>query len=454
MLSLSAVIISAILAQSTPPPPPAHEQSDAIARVEAARTMAAVEKLCSFGTRHTLSDTKSETRGIGAARRWLKEELERYAASRPKDLPTMSVAFEEFDAPKSGRLPEGAHIVNVLATIPGSQPEAADRRYYIVAHYDSRNADPMDAEGDAPGANDNASGCAVVLEAARILASLKLDSTVVFLLTAGEEQGLIGANYHAAQAAARGEKIGGVLNNDIVGDPTDPLVQGGRYYSVRIFSEGIPRNPSAVELASLRQISGECDSPSRQLARFVESIAAQHESEVPLTSLIFRQDRFLRGGDHIAFNDNAFPAVRFSVYREHYDRQHVNVSTKDSLPYGDVARYVDPDYMARVAKLNITTIMNLANAPRPPVNVRIVNDQLGNDTLLRWSESPEPDVIAYEVLSRATSEPTWNVETVFNAGRATEARLKINRDDHFFAVRACDRNGYRSPAAFAGTARE
>lgn len=443
-------IILTALALTAPPPPPAHLQADAIGKVEDARIRASVEKLAGFGTRHTLSDTTSATRGIGAARNWLKAELESYAGNPAR----LTAAFEEFEAPKSTRLPDGAHVVNVLATIPGKQKESADRRYYITAHYDSRNTDPMDAAGDAPGANDNASGSAVALECARVLSTLELDSTVVILLTAGEEQGLIGAHYHAAQAAARKDNILGVLNNDIVGDPTDPNVQGGQFFTVRVFSEGLPRNPSAAQIASIRATSSESDSPSRQLARFVEFVGAQHENNLAQVGLVFRQDRFLRGGDHIAFNDNGFPAVRFSVFREHYDRQHVNVTTRDSLPYGDVPRYTDAAFMGRVARLNIATIINLANAPRPPADARIVNSELGNDTLLRWSPSPEPDVVGYEVVYRPTIDSTWNTETVRDVGAATEVRLKINKDDHFFGIRAYDRNGYRSPVTFAGTAKE
>lgn len=444
-----AFLIASLTAAS-PPPPPAHLQAEVLKLVEEGRLRQSVEKLSEFGTRHTLSDTASPTRGIGAARNWLRSELEGYAGTPPR----LSVGFEEFDAPKSRRLPQGGRIVNVVATIPGRQKESADRRYYIVAHYDSRNTDPLDAEGDAPGANDNASGTAVALECTRVLAGLELDSTVVVLLTAGEEQGLLGAQYHAAQAAARGENILGVLNNDIVGDPTDPAVKGGRFYTVRVFSEGLPRNPTAEQLTTIRATAAESDSSSRQLARFVEFVGAQHGTALPQIGLVFRQDRFLRGGDHISFNDNGFPAVRFSVYREHYDRQHVNVTTQGSLPYGDLPRYTDAAYMAGVARLNLAVLINLANAPRPPANARIVNSELGNDTLLRWSPSPEPDVIGYEVVYRATTDSTWSEEQVRDVGRATEVTLKINKDDHFFGVRAYDRQGYRSPVSFAGTAKE
>lgn len=444
--------------QTVPPPVPSHKQDDAIQYISGINAKAIVEKLESFGTRHTLSQTDSTTRGIGAAREWIKSELENYAkgsASNPVANPRLKVEFESFDAPKSARLPEGGRIVNIVATLPGAMPEAAARRYYFVGHYDSRNAEQLDAAGDAPGANDNASGVAVVMECARALATdrFPLDATVVFLLTAGEEQGLIGASYHVSQALARGENIGGVLNNDIVGDPSDPLVPGSRLWMVRVFSEGLPRNPDAAALSVLRANSSESDSSSRQLARFVDWVAAQHEGKFPAVAMVFRQDRFLRGGDHIPFNDAGIPAVRFTVSLEHFDRQHVNVTTRDSLPYGDVSRYINGDYLGAVAKLNLATMINLASAPASPANVRIVTSELSNQTVIRWNPSPEPDVVGYEIVYRATVDSQWNAEPL-DAGRNTEFTTKLSKDDHFFGVRACDRNGYRSPVSFAVAGKE
>lgn len=410
--------------------------------------METVKTLESFGTRHTLSTTTDPHRGIGAAREWLKSELERNGAGR------LSVAFEAFDAPKGPRLPEGGRLVNVVATLPGAQKEAADRRYLVVAHYDSRNADVMDSTGDAPGANDNASGCAAVLECARILSRADpLDATVVFLLTAGEEQGLVGAKYHADNAAARGERILGVINNDMVGDPSDPRNQTAKVWTVRVFSEGLPRNPSAERLAAIRAASAESDSPSRELARFIDGLAGAHEGATPQCQMVFRPDRFMRGGDHLPFNDAGFPAVRLTVSRENYDRQHANLTPRDSLPYGDVSRYVNEDYLADVTRLNLAALVNLANAPRPPADVRIVTDALSNDTLLRWSPSPEPDVIGYEIVYRPTTESQW-IETPVDAGRQNEFTVKISKDDFFFGVRAVDRDGYRSPPAFAAPAKK
>lgn len=439
-------------------PPPAAAQG-AAAQVNSQNAKAIVEKLASFGTRHTLSETESEERGIGAARRWIKTTMEEYAkAGAPGN--GMRVELEEFDAPPSARLPEGARIVNVVAVLPGTMPleEGAVRRaYYVVAHYDSRNAEAMDAKGDAPGANDDASGVAVVMECARVLASRgPLEQTVVFLCTAAEEQGLIGAKYHAENVAtAKPYMIGGVLNNDIVGDPSSSPDAEGRSREtrdrIRVFSEALPRAAGAAEYARLRATTAEGDSPSRQLARLVSDVAVWHDLPVKPT-LIFRQDRFMRGGDHIAFNEAGFAAVRLTEVDEVYDRQHVGITEKDGKPYGDLPEFVDEEYLGNVVKLNVAAIVHLASSPSAPTEVRIITAELGNDTLLRWAPSPEPDIAGYEVVWRETTSPVW--QHAQNVGNFTEARLPIGKDDVFFGVRAYDKDGFRSPVVFPGVARE
>ncbi len=439
-------------------PPPAAAQG-AAAQVNPQNAKAIVEKLASFGTRHTLSETESEERGIGAARRWIKATLEEYAkAGAPGN--GMRVELEEFDAPPSARLPEGAKVVNVVAVLPGTMPveEGAVRRaYYVVAHYDSRNAEAMDAKGDAPGANDDASGVAVVMECARVLASRgALEQTVVFLCTAGEEEGLIGAKYHAENVAtAKPYMIGGVLNNDIVGDPSSsPDAEGKSRETrdrIRVFSEALPRTAGAAEYARLRATAAEGDSPSRQLARLVSDVAVWHDLPVKPT-LIFRQDRFMRGGDHVAFNEAGFAAVRLTEVDEVYDRQHVGITEKDGKPYGDLPEFVDEEYLGNVVKLNVAAIVHLASAPSAPTEVRIITAELGNDTLLRWAPSPEPDIAGYEVVWRETTSPVW--QHAQNVGNFTEARLPIGKDDVFFGVRAYDKDGFRSPVVFPGVARE
>lgn len=415
--------------------------------VSAERLKHDVETLAGFGTRHVLSDTDSPTRGIGAARNWIKGEFEKSAAL---SAGRMSVSFEEFDVPEGRRIPKGgAHLVNVVAMLRGSDERAATRRVYIVGHYDSRNGGEMDATGDAPGANDDASGTAAVLEAARVLAKEKLPCTIVFLATAGEEQGLLGAKYHAEQASARGERIVGVLNNDIVGDPA--VETGGRATDVRIFSEAVPRNPSAERLAAIRAVSAESDSSSRQLARFVAETGVFYK--VGLTPrMVFRPDRFLRGGDHSAFNETGFTAVRFTASSEVYARQHANVTEKDGKPYGDVASFVDAEYLAGVTRLNVATMVRIALAPPTPVDVRIVTEKLGNETTLRWSGEHDPMTRSYEVVWRETTDATWTHAK--SVGLVSEITVPTSKDDHFFGVRAVSAEGYRSVVGFAWEARK
>lgn len=399
-----------------------------------------VEMLVSFGTRHTMSDAKSETRGIGAARRWIRDEL---ASIEPKGR--LEVFDESFETPKGPRVDVPTELVNVIAVLPGSMPEATNRRYYVVGHYDSRASDQMDREADAPGANDDASGVAVVIECARALVHERLDATIVFLATPGEEQGLLGAHYRASQAKADGEDIRAVLNNDIVGDPM------GEPGLIRVFSEGIPRNAGAAELAQIRGLAAESDGGSRQIARYLEDVARIESCDVrPM--MVFRPDRFLRGGDHSAFNERGFSAVRFTAVHEDYDRQHQDVRVEAEKRFGDTPEHVDAAYLAGVARLNAAALLHLANAPSTPGSVRIVTAQLERATTLRWSVSPEPDVAGYEVVWRDTTEARWTNSK--DVGIVTEITLPLNKDNVFIGVRAYDRDGYRSPVGFAGAARE
>lgn len=409
------------------------------AEVSPARISTTVHTLAAFGTRHTLSDAHSATRGIGAARSWIKAQLDGMG-------PNMAARFEEFDAPKMPRIPNGAKLVNVIGTVRGTS--TPDDIVYVLAHYDSMCADVMDSTSDAPGANDDASGVAAALEVARAVAAHPLKSTFVVVLTAGEEQGLVGAKYRADHATAGREFIRGVLNNDIIGDPTSPR-GGGTPHLIRVLSEGVPKEASAEKLAEIRLVSAENDSASRQLARFVAFVAAEEQTRVrPM--LVFRPDRFLRGGDHQPFLDNGFPAVRFAQVDEDYSREHANVSERDGKPYGDVPEFVDFGYVADVARLNLVTAAWLADAPRTPSNARIVTAKLTIDTTLRWDKVP--GARGYEVVWRDTAAPDWQESR--DAGDATEMTLPMNKDNSFFGVRAYSEEGLRSPVRFCGAARE
>lgn len=417
------------------------------------RLRATVEKLASFGTRHTLSDAQSPTRGIGAARSWIESEFQSAAqASGRNGDDAMQVSIDLFTQPGNSPRAAGTDVLvgNVIAVLPGSMPEARARRYYVIGHYDSRATDVMDVTSDAPGANDDASGTALVMELARVMSKQKFDSTIVFLATAGEEQGLWGSTHEAKRAKEQGFEVRGVLNNDIVGDPT-ALDGTAQRDTIRVFSEGIPENLSPAELQKVRRFSAESDSPSRQLARYVKEVARREGTEVQPT-LVFRQDRFLRSGDHVPFNEGGFAAIRFTVPTEHFDRQHQNLTEVNGQPYGDMPRFVDGEYLAGVARLNAAVLASLANAPSAPENARIITAELENGTSLRWTKSPEPDVRGYQVVWRRTTEALWSHAQ--DAGNVTDFHLPVSKDDFVFGVRAYDADGNQSPVSFCFAARE
>jgi len=433
----------------TVPPEPVQR---VVGRIDPERLRASVDRLAGFGTRHTLSGTESESRGIGAARRWIHAELERAAAAAGRTGEAMRVSFDRHvQPPDDRRITREVEIVNVVAELPGTT--TPDRRHYVIAHYDSRASDPLDSTSDAPGANDDASGTALVLELARAMAGERFDSTVVFMATAGEEQGLFGARLHAAAQAAAGGDVRAVLSNDVVGDPSSPL--GPPHPgTVRVFSQSLPEELSEEDYRRVRALAAEAESPSRELARYVAWVADWHGGRaLPVRPMVvLRRDRFLRGGDHTAFADAGFPAVRFTEVDEDYTRQHQDVREEGGVSYGDLPEHVDADYLAGVARLNAAALAHLANAPAAPEDVRILTAELSSTTTLRWSPAPDPDLAGYEVVWRPTTSARW--ERARDVGDVAEATLPLNKDNVFFGVRAYDRDGYRSPVAFAGAARE
>lgn len=433
-----------IAASDVPTGEPPKAVTEMLEEIDGERMHRDVTRLAGFGTRHALSSTDDPKRGIGAARRYIHDALAK-AGKR------LEVRFDgHVVQPDGRRIPHTVEVVNVVATLPGSMPEAAGRHYYVLGHYDSRVTDVMDATSDAPGANDDASGVAVVLELARVMAPREYDATIVFMATAAEEQGLIGADRHARAARESGVDIRGVLNNDIVGDPTSP--SGARHDAeIRVFSLALPAWALDEDLERVRALSATHDSPSRQLARFVDTVARWHALPVQ-AMLVFRDDRFLRGGDHLAFHASGFPAIRFSEVEEDYTRQHQDVRTENGVSFGDLPEHVDAKYLGGVARINAAALAHLANAPSSPGNVRIITAELANDTTLRWDASPEPDVAGYEVVWRDTTGPRW--EHVQDVGTATEATLALSKDNVFFGLRAYDRDGYRSPVAFPIAAKE
>jgi hypothetical protein len=422
-----------------------------MAGVSAQRIRADIDRLAGFGTRHTLSETESDTRGIGAARRWILSEFQKAAdaSGRTGELKPR-VYLDVHPYKKDGRrITRDVDIVNVVMEVPGASPAARDRHYYVTGHYDSIPSINTDHESDAPGANDDASGTAVVIELARLVARERLDATVVFMATAAEEQGLIGARLHAINAKHSGRDIRAVLNNDIVGNPTAP---NGDLHDghIRVFSQPAPRNLTDKQRAIYAQYGTYSDGPSRQLARLIDEVARWHNTTVrPM--LVFRKDRFGRGGDHSAFNDLDYPGVRFTEVVENYNHQHQDVRTEDGVTYGDTPELVDEHYTANVARLNAAALIHLANAPSAPTGVK-VSGRTANVTL-KWNPSPEPDTAGYEVVWRKTTSPVWqhahDVGGGGGGGATTEIELPVSRDNHFFGVRAYDQDGYRSPVSFS-----
>src|SRR5580704_14277396 len=413
--------------------------SAALQQVSAERIRANIEKLASFGTRLTLSaqDSASITagRGIGAAREWIKSEFDRYA----KDCGgCLDVKTDSFTEPAADRIPQPTEITNVYAVLKGTDAENAKRIVLVTGHYDSRPSDTLDVKADAPGANDDASGTAVSLECARVLSKLKFPATINFLTVAGEEQGLNGSRHFAKMAKEQGWNLEAVLNNDIVGGDKSAEQD---HSAVRVFSEGLPAAATEQEIRRIRGLGGENDSGSRQLARYIADVGRTYDAGVKPV-LVFRLDRYLRGGDHSAFNQQGFTAVRFTEFREDFHHQHQNVRTDNGIEYGDVAKFVDFDYVAHVARLNAATLASLASAPAPPANVHLLTKDLENDSTLTWEASPSGRAAEYEVLWRATTSPEW--EHVEKFGGVTRANLKLSKDNVIFAVRAVDAEGHRS----------
>jgi hypothetical protein len=420
-----------------PPVPPDPDIAAALREISSARIRANIMALVAFGTRSTLSAQDPESvaagRGIGAAREWIRRQFEQYS----KDCGgCLEVRTDAFTQPPAERVSQPTNITNVYAVLKGSDPVMAQRVVLVTGHYDSRNSDNFDIAHDAPGANDDASGVAVSLECAKVLSKLRPRASIIFLTVAGEEQGLYGSEHFARMARTENLNIEAVLNNDIVGGNKSPHQDPG---VVRVFSEGLANAPSERQLELLRALGGENDSPSRELARYIAEIALSYDTGVkPL--LIFRLDRYLRGGDHSAFNAQGYPAVRFTEYREDFKRQHQTVRTEGGIEYGDLPKFVDFDYVARVARLNAATLAALAAGPAPPAHVVILASKLENDSTLEWDAAPAAS--SYEVLWRATSSPDW--EHAQEVGSSTRVTLPLSKDNVIFAVRALDRQGHRS----------
>ncbi|MGY4895658.1 M20/M25/M40 family metallo-hydrolase [Micromonospora aurantiaca (nom. illeg.)] len=421
------------------PQRPGRELAALLREIDGRRIEAVVRRLAAFGTRHTLSSQTDPVRGIGAARDWIHAQLSGYAAASGG---RMTVELQSYVQQPASRIPVPTTITNVVATLRGDV--TPERVYVITGHYDSRATDVMDAVSDAPGADDDASGVAVVMELARVLSTRRTEATIVLAAVAAEEQGLYGSAYLASQLKAAGADVQAMFSNDIVGSSTaDDGTRDPR--TVRLFAEGVPTAETPAEASVRQSVGGENDSPSRQLARFVTDVAGNSATGMDVR-VIYRRDRYLRGSDHISFLREGWPAGRFTEPNEDFAHQHQDVRVVDGVQYGDLPQFCDFGYITRVARVNAATLWSLAQAPGTPKGVTVVTTNLTNDTTLRWQRGPEPDLAGYEVVWRETTADQW--QKVLPVGDVTEVTIDLSKDNVFFGVRAVDRDGHRSPVAF------
>jgi len=427
----------------------------ALGQISARQIRRTIEKLVSFHNRNTLSSMDTDLpagQGATTAADWIAQQLVDYSADCGGCLEVKRDSFtQEAEPPPQGRIPRPTTITNVYAVLRGSDPKQAARMVLVTGHYDSRNTDTMNTKDEAPGANDDASGVAVSLECARVLSRLKLPATLVFVAVAGEEQGLNGSRHLAQLAKREGWQLEGVLNNDIVGGNTTPGETLQDKSQVRVFSEGIPGSATPDEIKRITALGLESDSPSRELARAIADVSRSYQLATPFHPvLIFRRDRYLRGGDHSSFNQEGFPAVRFTEWREDFNHQHQDVRVENGVQYGDLLQFVDFEYVARVARLNGAAMATLAAAPPPPEKVRIVTKGLDNGSTLRWTAgSGAPAGTAYEIVWRETQAADWQRSLPAKTqsdGETFSVTVPVSKDNVIFGVRAVDAAGHRSVA--------
>ena len=446
----------------------------AIAQVSPDNIKATITKLVSFNNRSTLSSMDTDLKpgtGINAAADWIESEFKRYSEACGGCL---EVKRDEFVEPGSSapgsRITKPTKLTNVYAILRGTDPAQANRYVLVTGHYDSRNSDNFNTHDPAPGANDDASGTAVSLESARVLSKLKFPSTIIFLTVAGEEQGLNGSRHFAQFVKSQGWNLEAALNNDIVGGDTTPGAVGADKSAVRLFSEGIPASVTLEQLRQIETIGSQNDSPGRELARAIVGIDQTyfHPGSVRLSDgtpanqphnmamrmvpafhpvMIFRRDRFGRGGDHESFSNEGFPAVRFTEWLENFNHQHQTPRVENGIEYADDIKYDDFNYIANVARLNSATLATLASAPGQPQKAAVLNPPYDTRTVLRW-EKPAgfPAGATFEVVYRDTTEPNWT--NVISAGTDTNVAIPISKDNVIFGVRSVDAAGHRSAAVY------
>ena len=439
----------------------------AMARISPIAIRADIEKLVSFRNRSTLSSMDTDLpagTGVNAAADWIFAEFTRISAACGGCLEVKRDDYVEPGTPRT-RILKDTRLQNIYAVLKGTDPSQSARRALVTGHYDSRNSDTMNTHDPAPGANDDASGVAVSIESARGLSQLKFPSTLVFVAVAGEEQGLNGSRHLAKLAKAEGWDLEEVLNNDIVGGDTTPGQSGQDPAAVRVFSEGVPGPATPDQIKLIQTLGAESDSPSRELARAIEEVASTYfgphssctaaqpanckgaEVRAFHPVLIFRRDRFLRGGDHTSFNAEGFAAVRFTEWQENFDHQHQTPRVENGTQMGDFLEFVDFSYVARVAQLNAAALATFASAPGEPREAHVLTRALDNNTELTWTAPAGAAAgTTYEVVMRPTDAPIWT--SVQPVGAVLTIKLPVSKDNTIFGVRSTDAAGHKSPAVY------
>ncbi|MBS1509684.1 MAG: M28 family metallopeptidase [Bacteroidetes bacterium] len=404
-----------------------------------------IKTLVAFGTRNTLSNQATPTRGIAAARNWVLSKFRDFAKQSGGRL---SFMIDTTTLPPDGRrVDRNVLLGNVVATLKGTDP--ADNRIFLISgHLDNMRSSPTDSIGDAPGANDDGSGSAAVIECARIMSKHRFPATIIFVTVSGEEQGLLGANFMADKAKKQNWNIEAVLNNDIMGSNNSNETNIIDNTRIRVFSEGLPAYETEKNAAAIRTLGLENDGKSRQLARYVKEIGERYVDNLQVV-MIYRNDRFLRGGDHTPYVQRGFAAVRITEMNENYTRQHQNIRTEEGINYGDLEQHIDYEYLRKNTAMNLANLANLAKAPPMPDSVKMDVKKLGNSTNLFWSKPAYGSVKGYYILIRETTSPVWQKKIFVTA---TEARLPYSKDNYFFAVQSVNENGNESLPVVPGVA--
>jgi hypothetical protein len=396
-----------------------------------------LNKLVSFGTRATLSNQSSATKGIGAARAWILSRFNEYAKSSNGRLSAF-IDTITYNADKR-RVNRPIILGNVVATLKGTDPN--DKRIFIISgHLDSRRSNEMDSVGDSPGANDDGSGTIAVMECARVMSKHSFPATIIFVTVSGEEQGLLGAYFMASKAKKENWKIEAVLNNDIMGSNNSNETNIVDNTRIRVFSEGLSVTDTGRVAMQIRNLGLENDGRSRQLARYVKEVGERYVENLEVM-MIYRNDRFLRGGDHTAFVENGFAAVRITEMNENYTRQHQDIRVEKGIKYGDVIEHIDFEYLRKNTSMNLANLANLAKAPAVPDEVRIDVKKLTNSTYLYWKAPKTGTVKGYYILIRETTSPVWQKKVYTES---LEMRLPYSKDNYFFAVQAVNETGNES----------